>query len=854
MSDSKKRMPAEILAAGREIHNGDPGLGGAQTTGQTEDIPASRGRRMKNRTCSLRHTLEILSVLPLAALLGGCPAAVRLVPGTTSAVIQNGTTLATAIPVMNQGKKTAESVHVTSVSVKNGSQTIPGTLIAGPKSIGVGARAPVYANFPSTALLPGNTYLMRIRGTYTLANGVHHFTFLNPFQIISASPGSAVSSSATAHATRVTGEHYPHSAPNFPAEIAEINEGGWWTVPIGPERELSRTPRETSIQPAPPPNTDPPSLEIFANDPLNIPGNSVNEPSGAASGLAANGGVVFATFNSSAAFSTNDGQSWTSLDPTTIFPQTTGGGFCCDQVVQFIPSIDSFVWVLQYCGMTCGNATGPNLERVVACRPADMRIGSLVPCRTTFDITPALLGLGNDFFDFPDLSVGNNFLYLSFDDFNAGGLIVTRIPLSEIQAAGTINIQFTHPGDSSQAYLGHLTQSPLDSIFWAGHNSNSSMRVFSWPETSASYSWQDVDVGSWPNNISNMTSTTPDGMDWLSKLQKNNTFPILGSTRVTGSIAGVRTDQLFFAWTGSNGSGFLQPQVQWVALDRSNNFNLVTQQQLFSDSATVAYPALASNSNGEVGISAETGGGGAFENHAIGFLADNFLKITTNSNVGVNRFGDFVTIRQNVADGTKFDAFGYGMDAVSDTRYIVFGRGATPMYDHVALTITTGNDNAEGGSEIIAMIAGQSVPLCLKPSTSLPPDGICANSSGATDQNGNNNWPNWHVSTFSKNLDTPQASASGFSTITISLLQSSCETYCDNWDLQGITVVVSDTTGTLPPVTLLNNSMPSHQGNNCIARLKAAPNPNSAIFPLDQSNGGGIFPADGSSVCTSSNS
>jgi hypothetical protein len=60
------------------------------------------------------------------------------------------------------------------------------------------------------------------------------------------------------------------------------------------------------------------------------------------------GGVVFATANWSAAYST-DGINFKALDPTKIFPDDAIG-FCCDQIVQYVPSIDCFVWLLQGTG------------------------------------------------------------------------------------------------------------------------------------------------------------------------------------------------------------------------------------------------------------------------------------------------------------------------------------------------------------------------------------------------------------------------------------------------------------------------------------------------------------------------
>ena len=46
--------------------------------------------------------------------------------------------------------------------------------------------------------------------------------------------------------------------------------------------------------------------------------------------------------------SNDGGATWKRLDPTTIFPETLGGGFCCDQMVVYVPSIDRFIWFLQY--------------------------------------------------------------------------------------------------------------------------------------------------------------------------------------------------------------------------------------------------------------------------------------------------------------------------------------------------------------------------------------------------------------------------------------------------------------------------------------------------------------------------
>jgi hypothetical protein len=253
---------------------------------------------------------------------------------------------------------------------------------------------------------------------------------------------------------------------------------------------------------------------------------------------------------------------------------------------------------------------------------------------------------------------------------NSGHMIV-RAPLSEIQSGGTLNMNYTTPSDSTMVWGGHLSQDTGDTIFWAGHNSNTSMRVFSWPESTGTYSWRDVGVSSWDNNT--MSSTTPDGQDWMSKL---NGFPghaIIGATRL-GS-------QLWLAWSAGTDKNQTQPHVEMVTLDTSNGYNKTQQVQVWNNSYAFGYPALATATcTSEVAMSFEYGGNGNYENHVVGFWGDYVAYITTNSNVGSVRFGDYVTIRQDPTkslQGRFFDAFGYGMDSSSpttDTHYVQFGR------------------------------------------------------------------------------------------------------------------------------------------------------------------------------------
>jgi hypothetical protein len=119
-------------------------------------------------------------------------------------------------------------------------------------------------------------------------------------------------------------------------------------------------------------------------------------------------------------------------------------------------------------------------------------------------------------------------------------------------------------------------------------------------------------------------------------------------------------------------------------LDQNDDFDKLQQVQVWNPDFAFAYPALSRNAcSFEIGLSFEFGGGGNYQNHVVGFWGDFVAYITTASNVGSTRFGDYVTIRQappTMQDpGNLFTAFGYGRNSVSgstvsDVRYVLFGR------------------------------------------------------------------------------------------------------------------------------------------------------------------------------------
>lgn len=626
------------------------------------------------------HVGLLLAGIALFALAGCHQPNASLISGSGSAgSITAPNRMSVAVAVKNDGTAIAEDVVATAVSIDGA--TLTDTVL--PESIGAinpEGTTTIDATFAGASLKSNGSYLVKVTGTFREHGRRFPFAFAQKVTTPPESPGSTNSKASSSPPNIVNGAHFAAQKPNFGDSVNESDRGP--RIPNGPHRPAPNPkPPQSNAQAA----GDLPNITFNTNTPIGISSSTVNEPSGAS----ATGGIVFETANWYAAFSTNAGATFTQLDPTTIFDNSADGGYCCDQIVQYVPSIDRFVWILQYNQAHLptdkpGSSTGPNRYRIAAASPATVKSTGGTSW-TYWDITSGQIAgtAAGTWVDYPDAVVGDNYLYLSTDQVG-GGRIVVRLPLSQIQSGSTINFNYTQASDGGLAYGGHLSQNTGDEVFWAGHYNSSTIRVFNWPESSTSYSWRDVSIGSWPQtNSSNlMTSSTPDGQDWLNKLSGFPGNAVLGLARVNVQGDRRNLNQVILAWTGAKGGGFSQPQVQWIALDRNNNFSLVSQQQVWNPDYAFAYPAFAVNSNGALGMSLEFGGGGNYENHVAGFWGDYVVYITTHSDTGTSRFGDYVTIRRNTADPAHFDAFGYGLNkatppasgVVVDTHYVVFSR------------------------------------------------------------------------------------------------------------------------------------------------------------------------------------
>jgi hypothetical protein len=395
------------------------------------------------------------------------------------------------------------------------------------------------------------------------------------------------------------------------------------------------------------------------------------EPSGARAG-----NVIFSTSNWLAAISIDGGATFNDIDPSVYSGPAnpaTDNGFCCDQVVQYLPSIDRFVWLIQY----VQNNAGINRLRLITFHPGDVdrnKIKSWI----YLDITSANLNV-NSWLDYGELAVGDNQLYLSATVIGTG-LVVLRIPIAALNVVGSLTYSYTNPSDGAVAASSRLSQNPGNTVFWAGHLSDgTSMRIFRFPESGGQYFWTRIGINGWPTDTTGFFSACPNDATatWTFGNLAN---AIIGATRRFST-------EVWFAWNAPSGGGFPHPHVQLVQISVANwpSLSLIRQWQVWNPDFGFSYPALYTNAEcGDVALAIAFGGGGTNPSGAVGVMnSDGVLTQTVYypelSGTCEFRFGDYFAVRS--ANVTGYEAFVYAIQPAPfgsverRPRFVAFGRG-----------------------------------------------------------------------------------------------------------------------------------------------------------------------------------
>jgi hypothetical protein len=395
---------------------------------------------------------------------------------------------------------------------------------------------------------------------------------------------------------------------------------------------------------------------------------TVNEPSVAST----KDGVVLYTGNWFAAISHDNGETFSFLNPEQTFPETDGHLFCCDQVAIYDPSNDILFWFLQY---TQNGAS--NKIRLAYAQGDDINNENW----RYYDFTPQTVGAwNNEWFDFPDLAVSNEHIYISINSFSTKGTtttqdddfaraVILRLPLTQIAAHQPVSIEYF---DSTTAFSLRPTQGAQEVMYFASHdfaNFGRGIEVYTWPEDNTEISLRRIQVDRWSN--ATRISLAADGFEWLRRADFRMT-----AAWVQGQEAG-------FAWSAAQDTNFSQPHVRVAIVDVNSTGNApAAQPHLWNDVFAFAYPYAAVNSVDALGVSVAYGGGGingVNPSHAVGLLHKTDtgyewqLAATDNGDNGPadTRWGDYLAVRPHGEDPLVWVASGHTLHGGSLAANVV---------------------------------------------------------------------------------------------------------------------------------------------------------------------------------------
>ncbi|MEL7002684.1 MAG: hypothetical protein AAFN93_08090 [Bacteroidota bacterium] len=441
-----------------------------------------------------------------------------------------------------------------------------------------------------------------------------------------------------------TGDTVGNFKPNDPATRVRVQRISNDDLEIEKEKEEAR--QQASLEFKKYKNLDDAAKEAITCCP---------EPS-----VAENGQTILLSGNFWLSLSKDGGNTFDVKKTSSIFP-TADKGFCCDQVLHYVKEIDMFILLYQTWRL---DGTNTNRVRVAAATTEEV-INSNATAWTFWDFPSSVIADGS-WLDFSDVAVGNNSLYFATNSVGRGR-VVCRLPLDQIQAKSSITYRYSPPLDNCG--FSRISQDTGDEAFWGGHDDNSTLRVYSWQEASTTIFWRRVKVNSWPNTPP-YTAVCPDGVNWV----KGNAqgFAWYGVAR--------DDDDIWVAWPAAAGGGFPQTHVR-LAKVNTNTYTTVAEHQIWNENFAFNYPNIATNREGEVGISIGFGGNTTmYGQHGVGVWGDYVIYTPKMADLCTERWGDYTTVRRGISNTNQWVSSGY-LNATNASgnidpipHYIRFGR------------------------------------------------------------------------------------------------------------------------------------------------------------------------------------
>ena len=206
-----------------------------------------------------------------------------------------------------------------------------------------------------------------------------------------------------------------------------------------------------------------------------------------------------------------------------------------------------------------------------------------------------------------------------------------------------------------------LVSGAADTMWFASHGGTSRrLELHAWPDGAATVEQFPVTISSWNEGV--YSSRGPGGGEWLSRTDGR----ITGGWRAPGSLG--------FAWTASPRDGRPHPYIRVVRLDEAS-LAVVAEPDLWSVNGAWAYPSVAANRRGDIGMTAFFGGP-THPAHAVGCLdpaqgAWQMATTATSTHAPLQgKWGDYLSLRAHPTRPTSWVASGYTLQGGTDRRMI----------------------------------------------------------------------------------------------------------------------------------------------------------------------------------------
>jgi hypothetical protein len=403
---------------------------------------------------------------------------------------------------------------------------------------------------------------------------------------------------------------------------------------------------------------------------------------------AMNGRMVLYSGNKFDELSADYGQTFSFLNPYTNPPPNTNG-FCCDQVTYYDRTRGLTLWFRQY-HMQGDHQDSPSSADRLSVARGQYNLANALWTDNTMrpqDFGYPAYGV---WFDYPDIAVTNNYVYITTNVFsqtstitNAGinlGALIFRASLDALASGGVVTwdkAMYPYPSGWNLK----LAHGSTDTMYFASTLDNNTIRIYSWPDNSSLPSFVDRDVDAWYD------------VPFIAIAPDNSNF--LGYENGRIRAAWVAKGQVGLMWDSAQGTGFPYPHVRWARFNLPG-LNLADQGQIWNPGYAWAYPSAHPNDRGDVGGTIAFGGGALYPGSAL-WISDSYNGNTlqpleyyaaafgnsggppVTSTVGINHWGDYLDAQRAVPYSNTWVGTGYVLDGGYDqnnvrTHFFWFGR------------------------------------------------------------------------------------------------------------------------------------------------------------------------------------